>query len=88
MGISDLSPSRESFGLKGGMINLGAGDATLPSTVKAVLVCTAGNVVYKPVNSISNTITLTGIGAGYVLPHIPGVIVQSGTTATLATIED
>lgn len=77
------------LGRGGGMIDYSGGDVTLGVEVKAVVVCSAGDVVYYPAARLSGTaITLTGMTAGQVLPHIPGKIVQTGTTATLATVED
>lgn len=77
-----------SAGRKGAMIDYSGGNVTLGTSVKAVALCSAGNVVYRARGEASNAITMTGLPAGYILPHIPGVIVQSGSTATLCTIGD
>ena len=88
MNTNDFSAGLSTFGRKGSTISYSAGTAVLGNSVKAVVVCAAGNVVYTPKGDLGNTITMTDLPAGYVLPHIPGTITQAGTTATLATIED
>lgn len=88
MDFTEYQPTAASLGKKGSMIDLSEGNVTLPTSVKAVVVCDGGNVVYRPLSEASNQITMTGLTVGQFLPHIPGVILQSGTTATLCTVED
>lgn len=88
MNITEHAPGLGTLGKKGSMISLASGDATLPTSVKAVVVCDGGNVVYRPRSEASNQITMTGLSVGQFLPHIPGVILQTGTTATLCSVED
>lgn len=75
-------------GRLGSMVSVTGGNATLADTVKAVVVCSSGNVKYRAKNESSSVITMTGLPAGAVLPHVPGVILATGLTATLATVED
>lgn len=88
MNVNEFSAGLSTLGRKGGVVSYSTGSATMGSSVKAVVLCTAGNVVYTPKDSPSATITMTALPAGYVLPHIPGTITEAGTTATLATVED
>lgn len=84
-----FAPAPSNLGKLGGMIDYSGGDITLGTTVKAVVVCAAGNVVYYPAGRLTGTaITMTDMAAGTALPHVPGKIVSSGTTATLCTVED
>ena len=86
--IDDTQPSAVTLGKKGSTIDYSGGDVSLGSTVKAVFVCVAGNVVYRPRGEASGSITITGAPVGLYLPHVPGLIVASGSTATLCTVED
>lgn len=86
--MDEFSAGLDTLGRSGRVVTYSSGTATLANNVKAVVLCTSGDVVYTPRQSPANTITMTGLSAGYVLPHIPGTITQAGTTATLATIED
>jgi len=88
MNTNEFSATLSTFGRKGGTVSYTSGTATLADSVKAVVLCTDGNVVYAPRGDPANTITMTGLSAGYVLPHIPGTITEAGTTATLCTVED
>ena len=81
-------PSASSFGTKGAMIDYSGGNVTLASNIKGIVVCAAGNLVYRAAGEASNAITVTAAPVGYIPPHIVGVVVQTGTTATLATIGD
>lgn len=85
---SNFNPGPNTKGRLGSMIDYSAGDVTLTSSVKAVVVVATGNVVYTPVDAPSNQITITGAPVGLLLPHIPGTIVKTGSTASLATVED
>lgn len=87
MNTNEYAAGLSTFGRKGQTIVYASGAAVLGDSVKAVVLCTAGNVVYKPKGE-AVAITMTGLSAGYVLPHIPGEITEAGTTATLATVED
>lgn len=84
----EFAAGLSTFGRNGGMIDLSASDFTVPSTVKAVVACSAGNVVYRARKESSRTITITGISPCQPLPHIPGTIFKAGTTATLCTVEE
>lgn len=75
-------------GLKGHTIDYSGGDVTLGITVKGVMVCAAGNVVYRPAGETSGSITITSAPVGLILPQVPGLIVKIGSTAALCTIED
>lgn len=87
MNTNEFAAGLSTLGRKGSTITYSGGTATLTNSVKAVVLCTSGDVVYTPKGEAS-AITMTGLSAGYVLPHIPGSITQSGTTATLCTVED
>lgn len=88
MNVDDFQPSLISFGKKGHQIDYSGGNVELSTAVKGVVVTTAGSVVYRPRGETANVITFPEVLAGYILPHIPGVIIQTGTDAVLATIED
>jgi hypothetical protein len=75
-------------GLKGQTIDYSVSDVTLPASVKGVMVCAAGNVVYRPAGETSGSITITGAQVGLILPQVPGLIIKTGSTAVLCTIED
>lgn len=81
-------PGLMTRGRLGSMVSVTGGNATMADSVKGVVVCASGNVSYRAKGESSNVITMTGVPAGYVLPHVPGVILATGLTATLATIED
>lgn len=85
---AEFNPTPSSFGTKGSTIDYSGGDVTLATSVKAVAICATGNVVYRPRGETNGSITLTSWPAGATLPHIPGVVIQTGTTATLCTVED
>jgi hypothetical protein len=86
---TQFQPTMDTRGRKGSAIDYSGGDVTISASVKAVVVTAAGNVVYEPVDNASGTnITITGASVGYVLPHVVGLIVKTGSTAFLATIED
>lgn len=76
------------FGRKGSTISTTGGDATMANTVKAVYVISAGNFSYRPRGETTGSITVSGAAVGFIPPHIPGVILATGKTAGLATIED
>ena len=76
------------FGRKGGAIDVSSSDAELNKSVKAVVVTAEGTVSYRPCGETEGTIDFGSLPVGYVMPHIPGVIFASGTTAELATVED
>ncbi len=77
-----------SFGRKGSAVDLSGGNVTLGESVKAIVVVAEGTVSYRPCGETEGSIDFGSLPIGYVLPHIPGVIFASGTTATLATVED
>lgn len=81
-------PSALTFGSKGSAIDLSGGDASLGARVKAVVVTSEGTVSYRPYRENAGSINFGNLPVGYVLPHIPGLILKSGTTAELATVED
>ena len=83
-----FAPSPVTLGTKGATIDYSSGDVVLGASVKAVQVVAAGNVVYRPAGETSGSITVTEAPVGMVLLHVPGVIFQSGTTATLVSVED
>lgn len=87
--INNFAPSPISIGNMGTMIDYSGGDVTLDSVrIKAVCVCSAGDVVYRPRGETSGSITVTFAAGGSPLFHVPGIIFQTGTTATLCTVED
>jgi hypothetical protein len=79
------SSGADTFGFGGASISLASTDFTVPADVKAIVVTTGGNVVFRAVDGTSD-ITMTGVATGYVLPYHCSVIRRTGTTATLATI--
>lgn len=74
------------FGFGGAAISLAGGDYTPADTVKGIVVVATGNVVCRPVDGGSD-ITITGAPVGMMLPWHCSAIRQTGTTATLATVE-
>jgi hypothetical protein len=88
MDVDQFPPTLQSFGRKGRMIDYSSGDVSLGDNVKAVVVCAAGDVVYRARDEVADAITMTALTAGTIIPHLIGLIVQSGTTAELATVED
>lgn len=85
---SQFAATPYSVGRKGGTIDYSGGDVTLSTNVKGVVVVGEGNVVYRPIGETSGSITVTSAPVGFLLPHLVGLIIQSGTTATLTTVED
>lgn len=81
----NYSSGAETFGFDGAMISLAGGDYTVTDEVKAIVVVSAGNVVFRAVDGGSD-ITITSLPSGYILPWHCSVIRQSGTTANLATL--
>lgn len=82
---NDFTSGADTFGFSGATISVAGGDVTIGDTVKGIVVCATGNVVFRPVGSGSD-ITMTGLPAGYIIPYHIVTIRQTGTTATLATI--
>lgn len=82
---NEFTSGADVFGFAGATISTAGGDVTIGDTVKGVVVCAAGNVVFRPVGAGAD-ITMTNLPAGYILPYHVVTIRQSGTTATLATI--
>lgn len=82
---NEFTSGATTFGFSGATISLGSGDVTLGDTVKGVVVCSTGNVVFRPVGAGAD-ITMTALPAGYIIPYHIVTVRQSGTTATLATI--
>jgi len=81
----NYSSGADTFGFDGAEISLAGGDYSVSDEVKAVVVISAGNVVFRAVDAGSD-ITMTGLPAGYIIPWHCSVIRQTGTTATLATL--
>jgi hypothetical protein len=81
----DFTSGADTFGFSGATISLAGGDVNINDTVKAIVVCATGNVVFRPVGSGAD-ITMSSLPAGYIIPYHCSVIRQTGTTATLATI--
>jgi len=81
-------PSALTFGSKGSAIDLSGGDVTLGASVKAVVVTSEGTVSYRPYREDDGSIDFGNLPVGYALPHVPGMIFASGTSAELATVED
>lgn len=80
-------PSLATFGRRGGPVDLSGGDVTFGSGVKAIQVVAEGNLVYRPVDGNAD-ITVKAAPVGFTPFHIPGVVRQAGTSATVVTIED
>lgn len=53
---------------------------------RSLLVCAAGNIVFKPYNggTTGSSITITGALVGSVIPVETAIVMATGTTATLA----
>lgn len=81
----EFTSGATTFGFGGATINLALGDFTVNDTVKGIVVCNAGNVVVRPVDSGAD-VTFTALPSGYIIPYHCSFIRQTGTTATLATI--
>lgn len=79
------SSGADTFGFDGAEISLAGGDYIVTDDVKAVVVVSAGNVVFRAMDGESD-ITMTGLPAGYIIPWHCSVIRQTGTSATLATL--
>ena len=74
----------DSLGVKSRLITPGASD--IDPYAKSVVCATSGNVTYLPKeNADADTVTLTGVPAGYILPH--QVRRVTAATATLYTID-
>jgi len=79
-----------SYGRNGSVVDLSSTDATLGATVKGVVVTSiagGANLVIRPKDG-SSDITFTGVVVGFVPPYVPGIVRRTGTTCSLATIED
>lgn len=81
----DYTSGFDTFGWGGATISLASGDFAVGDTVKGIVVVSAGNVVFRPVDSAAD-ITITSAPTGYIIPWNCSFIRQTGTTATLATI--
>lgn len=81
----NYSSGPDTFGFNGDTISLANGDFNVDENTKAVVVVSAGNVVFRPVDAESD-ITITGLPAGYIIPWHCAVIRQTGTSATLSTL--
>lgn len=59
---------------------------TAANHYRALLICAAGNVVFKPFNGgvTGSSITITGALVGSVIPVETAIVMSTGTTATLA----
>lgn len=75
------------YGLDGATIDLSGGDYTVPNNCKAIVVVATGDVICRPLNAGAD-ITITGAPVGFILPWHCVTIVETGTTATLATVLD
>ncbi len=85
---SATPPTSTNYGKQGQMITI-SGDTTVPANAKAIVVVTAGNLVFRPVgNPPGQNITITGAAVGFTPPYVVGTIIETGTTAALATVED
>lgn len=61
----------------------------LASYAKAIVLLTAGNVSYLPVKSADDApLSFVDLPAGWVSPHRVRRVRATGTTATVATVED
>jgi hypothetical protein len=82
---NEFTSGATTLGFSGATISLAGGDFSVNDTVKAIVVCATGNVVFRPVGSGAD-ITMSSLPAGYIIPYHCSVIRQTGTTATLATV--
>lgn len=76
--------SPDSLGMRGVVVTPGVVD--LPSTVKAVMCLTAGNITIVPLgNGDNETIAFVGVPAGFIPPY--RVRRVTAATSTVYTIE-
>lgn len=75
------------FGDQGSDVTPSSGDVSLPSKVRYIVVTSKGNLVIRPRgNDANDTITFSQAPVGFVPPFKVGTIVNSGTTANVASI--
>jgi len=80
------SVTRSSFGTKARPITAGATDLDPPA--KAVVMTTGGTITVVPLdNDNADTITFTGVPAGFVVPYIVRRVTALTSGATAATID-
>lgn len=80
--------TRSEFGRRGRSVTPSDED-DLPRYVKAVTVLAAGDLSILPVqNEDGNTIDYVGVPAGFSPPFQVRRVMATGTTATVATVED
>lgn len=64
-------------------------DTDLASYAKAVVTLTAGNLAYLPAeNADGVTLAFVDLPAGWVSPHRVRRVLTTGTTATVATVDN
>lgn len=85
---ANSAPARDLFGTKGRAITP-SDTVDLNPYAKAIVVTAAGNLVILPAaNADGSTITFTGAAVGFVPPYRVRRVLSSGTTASVATIDE
>ncbi len=84
---SATPPTSMNYGKKGSTLSL-SGETAVPANAKAIICLTAGNLQIRPAGESSGSITFTAVPAGFIPPYVVGVVIQAGTTAGVATVED
>jgi hypothetical protein len=89
MNVDEFVPSLSTFGRKARAVTP-SDVADLPAgKVKAVVLLSAGNVSVIPADNADNEpVSFTDVPAGFIPPFVVRRVRATGTTATVATIED
>ncbi|KQS84130.1 hypothetical protein [Rhizobium sp. Leaf386] len=81
--------SRSSFGTLGRVITPNNSTDVADAPVKAVICLTSGNIAVIPTNNADGSpIAFVGVSAGFIPPFEVRRVMATGTTATVATVED
>lgn len=84
----DTTPDEQTFGQAGATITP-SDTEDLANVSKGIVVCATGNVVVIPVNNADEeTITFTAVPAGFIVPYFIRRVLSTGTTATVASIDE
>lgn len=83
----NVSPSESLFGQKGAEITPNDGE-DLETVAKGVVVLTAGTLAFIPAdNEDDETITYGELPVGYIVPYFVRRVLDTGTSATVASID-
>lgn len=81
------SPNMSTFGRRGAEVEP-SDTADLTNVAKAITVLTAGTLAFIPAdNANDEIITYDEVTVGFIPPYLVRRVMETGTTATVATVE-